>query len=211
MANRAVELDPKDASALNTRGWIYYKLKDLKKATDDFDKAIQFAPKLALPYTNRGVVYTELKQYENAIKDFNRSLALQPAIAIVFINRGNAWMNSGDYARAKEDYAKALELAPKIPESQAAMAWFLATCPDDKFRDGKQAVELATKLCEDPNVVDTNYLHTLAAAQAEAGNFEAAVKAGEQAVAKATDDNKVAFESDLKRLREKQPLRHEGK
>jgi tetratricopeptide (TPR) repeat protein len=52
----------------------------------------------------------------------------------------------------------------------------LATCPDPSLRDGKRAVQLATKACELADWEDANDLENLAAAHAECGRFEEAVK-----------------------------------
>ena len=48
----------------------------------------------------------------------------------------------------------------------------LATSPDDKVRDGKRAVELATKAAELSSYTVPHILSTLAAAYAETGDFE---------------------------------------
>jgi hypothetical protein len=55
-------------------------------------------------------------------------------------------------------------------------AWALATCPDEKVRDGKQAIELARKACELTEGKPPVCQDTLAAAYAEAGQFDEAVK-----------------------------------
>jgi cytochrome c-type biogenesis protein CcmH/NrfG len=50
----------------------------------------------------------------------------------------------------------------------------LATCPEDRIRDGKRAVELAKRACELSSRGLATCVGTLAAAYAEAGDFEAA-------------------------------------
>jgi hypothetical protein len=60
--------------------------------------------------------------------------------------------------------------------SHAALAWVYAICPDNKYRDGKRAVASATKACELTGWKDTYSIGALAAAYAECGDFENAVK-----------------------------------
>ena len=64
-------------------------------------------------------------------------------------------------------------------------AWILATAPDAKFRDGSQAVQCATQACELTDYQAADLLDTLAAALAEAGQFEQAVVRARQALEKA--------------------------
>ena len=62
------------------------------------------------------------------------------------------------------------------------LAWLLASCPQDDCRDGKQAVALARRLCAVDGFKSPLLLDTLAAAQAQAGEFDAAVRTAEQAI-----------------------------
>jgi hypothetical protein len=66
-------------------------------------------------------------------------------------------------------------------------AWVWAACPDPKLRDGKRAVESATKACELTNWREPRFLHALAAAHAEAGDFDSAVQWQTKALAFATN------------------------
>ena len=63
------------------------------------------------------------------------------------------------------------------------MAWHLCTAPDEKARDGKRAVEAATKACELTEYKNGGYLDTLAAAYAEVGLRRGGRVAGEGAKA----------------------------
>ena len=56
------------------------------------------------------------------------------------------------------------------------LAWVLATSPNDKVRDGKRSIELATKACELTEYKEAHILSTLASGYAEEGDFETAKK-----------------------------------
>ena len=51
------------------------------------------------------------------------------------------------------------------------LAWLLATSPEEGIRDGKRAIELAEKACEETEWQDAHIISTLAAGYAETGNF----------------------------------------
>ena len=84
----------------------------------------------------------------------------------------------------------------------------MATCPEPKYRDGKRAVEHATKACELSEWNESNAITTLAASHAEAGDFDAAVKWQTKANGLYVDpDDKREGEERLKLYREKKPYR----
>ncbi len=104
-------------------------------------------------------------------------------------NFARAWTaaNKGDYRSALELYAQAIRLREDYEHAHYQLAWLLATCPADGVRDGKRAVEHARRACELTNWEDASSLDTLAAANAEAGSFDDAIRWARQAV-DLTDD-----------------------
>jgi hypothetical protein len=63
-----------------------------------------------------------------------------------------------------------------------AHAWLLATSPDDKLRDGAEAVRLAARAVDITSGRQPAILSTLAAAYAEAGQSNKAVAIAGQAI-----------------------------
>jgi tetratricopeptide (TPR) repeat protein len=82
----------------------------------------------------------------------------------------------------------------------------LATSPNAKRRDGKTAIEFATKACELTSWKDPAYLDTLSAAYAESGDFDAAVKWQTKAIELLTNEGeKDAYRTRLKLYQERKP------
>jgi tetratricopeptide (TPR) repeat protein len=101
-------------------------------------------------------------------------------------SRGDALLSVGKHAEAIADYDHALKVQAEPPAEERVrdtwvnilnnLAWVLSTSPKDEVRDGKRAIELATKACEETNYEAPHIISTLAAAYAESGDFENAIK-----------------------------------
>jgi tetratricopeptide (TPR) repeat protein len=118
----------------------------------------------------------EYKDYDRAIRDFDVAIKLKPRDAKAFGERGAAWWSKHDYGRALADFNEAVDREPMYAAAYRHRAWLWATCPDPSLREGKRAVESATKACELDHWKDIEDLATLAAAYAEWGDFDAAIK-----------------------------------
>jgi tetratricopeptide (TPR) repeat protein len=135
---------------------------------------------------DRGMAAADRKDYDTAIAEFTEAIRLDPQSDAAYHNRANAYADKHEYAKAVADYNEAIRLAPDDPESLTSLAWLLATCPDAGLRDGKRAVELATRACRLSGWKDANDLENLAAGYAEAGQFDQAVKWQTKAIAVGT-------------------------
>jgi tetratricopeptide (TPR) repeat protein len=89
---------------------------------------------------------------------------------------GNTHLANKEYDKAIANYTEAIKLDPKDARPHERLAWVLATVPKDELRDGKKAVDYATKACELTVWQNPEYLATLAAAIAESGDFKEAIK-----------------------------------
>ncbi|MBI2827446.1 MAG: fused MFS/spermidine synthase, partial [Planctomycetia bacterium] len=89
-------------------------------------------------------------------------------------------------AEAAKWFRRALELRPELSEQSANLlwannyAWLLATSPDPALRNGQEAVQWATRACQATNYKKMELIDTLAAAYAELGQFDEAVKYARQ-------------------------------
>jgi tetratricopeptide (TPR) repeat protein len=173
--DEAIRLNPKSI-AFGDRGVAWSAKKDYGNAIADYDRAIQLDPKVPEAFYNRGNAWKAKKEYEKAIADYDEAIRLDPKFAGAFYNRGRVWNAKIEYEKAIADYDEAIWLDPKAAVPFNGRAWLYATCPDDNIRDGKKAVESAKKAGELDDYKIANDFDTLAAAYAEAGDFDAAIK-----------------------------------
>lgn len=204
-----IQRDSKFAPAFNARGLARYAMRDYEAAIRDFDAAIQLEPKDIGLLCNRANANYAKKDFDSAIRDYGAAIQIDPKNVLALCSRANAEAAKKDYLAALRDYDAAISLDPNYTAALSSSAWLRATCPDERFRDGKRAVESATKACELLKWKDMDAVDTLAAAYAEAGEFEKAIEMEELALADA-DWAKTGGDGGRKRLfmyREKKPYR----
>jgi Zn-dependent protease len=124
-------------------------------------------------------------RHDEAVQQFTQVINAggEPGmLAAALTNRGLAECRRGNWQRALDDYDEALRLQPKLPSAHNNLAWLLAACPVAGIRNGKEAVDHATWACEATEWSRSTFLGTLAAACAESGDFDQAVRLQQRAM-----------------------------
>jgi hypothetical protein len=112
-------------------------------------------------------------------REFRREVQWHPSLvadpALLLIERGQ-------YGEGIRSLRRQLDREPNDLWAAENLAWALATCPDDQFRNGPEAVALAKWVTDEKGGNEPRSLDTLAAAYAEVGDYAKAVQTSRQAL-----------------------------
>jgi len=179
------------AAVLGSLAGLYYAQGRYSEAEPLYERALAIQektlgldhPDVALSLNGLAVLCCVQSMYAEAEPLYDRSLhirekALDPDHPDVATSLGNLALlfdAQGRYAEAIRFYQASLETLPDQAGVLNNLAWLLATCPDAALRNGREAVRLATRACELSKYTQPLLIGTLAASQAEAGDFQAAI------------------------------------
>jgi tetratricopeptide (TPR) repeat protein len=184
-----------DVHAYRSRGFKADNKRDYTTARRNLDGAVNRYPKNAFAHYNRGLFFLEHHEYERALDDFNAAVVLRPGYWEYARWRSVVYADLGKYDLALADLNRVLSFHPVHDQFLAHLlndrAWIEATCPDARYRNGKQAIEDATFAVRFGRYYKASFLDTLAAAYAETGDFDSAAKYEEQAIAAQTKTDKL--------------------
>jgi tetratricopeptide (TPR) repeat protein len=184
------------------------------EAIEELQTVRRLAPDHFLLHAYLGRFLAKANRYDDAIDILRRGLAVRPGEGELHYQLGSAYAVKGDIAGAIRSYRQALATGSDWPPALDKLARLLATQADARYRDGRQALRLANLACEKTKFEDVNYLDTLAAAQAEVGEFALANVTLQQAIDKARAAGRrdiiVELENRARLYRAGKPYREEG-
>jgi tetratricopeptide (TPR) repeat protein len=207
---RVTQLMPTYPNAWFNLGEIRFELGQFDKAVEDYSETLRHTPNDADVYIRRGLAYSRVRRHREALADFSRAVDLAPENPEALTGRGDAYRHLQLWVQAATDYRKATQLDGDQAEGYLGVAWMMATCPNARFRDQQQAVRAAKRALELAGGSDYRCLDTMAAALANAGQFEHAVKWQQQALQLAPKDLASPLQERLKLYEVGQPYREQA-
>ncbi len=177
-----IRIRPEFANSWFNRGEIYLEYGDLDGAIADYSEAIRLAPSDPTFYHARATARARLGEIERAADDLDRALRLNPRLVAAFVDRGDIRVQEGQYQDAIDDYRAALHNDEQYGPAYRSLAWMMATCPVERYRDQKRGLAAARKALALLGEDDHSCLEVLAAAEANAGNYPEAVATQSRAV-----------------------------
>jgi tetratricopeptide (TPR) repeat protein len=206
-----IKLDDQKLAAYVKLAEAYIFLDRFQDARATLSDALELHPNWAESHYWMSVADFKQGRYSQAARNTQKALDLGFKLDPAYEQLARAYFKSGQPRQAMNTYTQWSQDKPTSPLPRLSLAWAWATHLDSEIRDGKKALILSSQLCEKTNYQNVRLLDILAAAHAELGEFDEAVRfAGMGAtVAQRNGDRERARElvSRQARYRLKKPYR----
>ncbi|HUG67929.1 MAG TPA: tetratricopeptide repeat protein [Pirellulaceae bacterium] len=218
--NQLLQERPGLSQGILLRSMIEAADGDFQKAIVDLQNILRADPTNVDLQLQLAAFYVADERPRKAIQVLSGIIAADEGNWRALRSRGDALLSVGKHAEAIQDYDQALKIQSEPPADERIrdvwvnilnnLAWVLSTSPKDEVRNGKRAIELATRACEVSNFEKSHIISTLAAAHAETGDFENAVKWSKKCVEMGIEelpDQIEQLRDELKHYEEGKPFR----
>ena len=185
----------------------------LSEAATHYARALEIMPASPPILLNLGKLRALSGESKQAEELFRRALDADSSFAAAHGNLGALLSGLGRDREALEHLERALRPdATGLRDADAlsitnTLAWVLATSRDANLRDGARALELARACAEKSGYAQAGILETLAAAHAESGDFEEAIRVQRAALERVPTAYRSALEERLSSFAKRQPFR----
>lgn len=212
LLQESAQRQPTNARIAFQLGVVLYFMQKDDTAREQFETALAIAPDDAGAHHYLGLLAQRADDLPLAKKHWARAIEADPTFLDSYLVLTDVTLKERDFSTAEDYIRAALRQSPDHPGLANGLAWILATSPDEDQRNGSEAVALAERACELTQRQLHQLLDTLAAAYAEAGRFDDAVKTIREALALLSEeaaDQEVAAEyrQRLELYEKKQPYR----
>jgi len=170
-------------------GGILFVRGQIDESIDHYESALRLRDGNVAAHFGLGRALAAKQKIDPAIFHFQKALSIQPDYIAASNDLGVLFARKGEIKKAIAAWQQSLSFDPENADAATNIAWVRATAADPDLRDGREALELAQRALRGggENAV---VLRTLAAAQAENGQFAKAIatcQRGEQLAQKNGD------------------------
>ena len=151
------------------------------EAISQFEATVQLAPDHAEVQFSLANALLSQGQADQAERHYAAALQANPNLVDAYDRLGRLLLARHRTGEVIALWQKALRVQPDVPKLLNNLAWLLATHPEAQFRNGAEAIRLASRAVELTRRSDAQAMDTLAVAYAEAGRFAEAVETGQTA------------------------------
>jgi Flp pilus assembly protein TadD len=117
LIHEALQLDPRNASAVQLRALILAQVGRLEDAADDFRIATQLTPDDPVAHNNLGNALRSLGRWEESLVACETALTLAPDYLDAQLSHANALLDLGRPAEAVAGYDRLLQRSPADPRA----------------------------------------------------------------------------------------------
>ena len=178
----AVQYSPSDSRLLSTLGAAYLQSRNYDEAAQQLQASLALNPNSVNAMNNLATAFFEMGKTDEAILWLKKAIQKEPSFAGSYDHLGRMLLRSGKRPEAFQTYQQARQQFPEDSTLALQLAWILATSSDDNLRDAEKAFQLADGVCKTKNYGDPECLYVLAAAYADAGQFDGAIKLAQRAI-----------------------------
>ena len=195
---KALKVRPGYTDVHHNLGVLFAEQGRYNEAEKHFHELVRLTPGDAEAFYNLALIALDSKKEEKSLQLFKQALERDPGHAFAHYHMAAILAQSNRVKEGIVHYNKALQLRPDWPDPANQLAWLYATHPDERFRNGREAVKLAERACRVTEFKEALYVDTLAAAYAEAGDFEKAIEAAENGLELAESAGRETFARDVR-------------
>lgn len=181
------------------------------EALTEYAAALKLKPDFSPSQYQTGEIMLKQGRTAEALQWFAAAARSQPDSAETRYRLGATLAEAKQTGDAIFHLREAVRLKPDWVEALCNLAWMQSTQADAKYRDGKEASRLAGQANQLTGGTNMNVLDTLAAAQAESGQFAEATRTAQHALelARAAGDTNLSarIETRLRLYASGQPFR----
>jgi protein O-mannosyl-transferase len=178
---KALTINPRYLDGLNGLGDTLLEEQEWDEAKTVFQQAVKSHPSSINARFGLANALAGSGRLEEAVKYYQQVVDLQPSLVEAHLLLGQTLVKLKRSAEALAEYRLVMRLQPTWSVANA-IAWILATDPDNRLRNGTEALSLAEKACRETREIDPGALDTLAAAYAEVARFSDAIHTAQKAI-----------------------------